>query len=261
MNRQTVFSTGGWLDDLRLGVAMLTRIPMPHPDGAAPAYFARAQRVFPMVGAAIGGIIGLIYLLLLKTGMPVLAAAALALGAGMLLTGAFHEDGLADLADGFGGGRDRAAKLEIMRDSRIGTYGTLALLVAFAAKLAALASLPPSAALLGLIATHALSRAPLPAVTLVLPPARRDGLAASAGQPDIFIAACALAIAIVVALLCLPLVDAALAFVVAIAAVSLVAWITQRQIGGYTGDVLGAAQQIAEVALLLFLAIRYGTPR
>src|SRR5882757_7332222 len=108
-----------WLDDLRLAVAMLTRIPMPHPDGATPSYLARAHRAFPIVGAAIGGVIGLVYLMLLSAGLPAIATAALALGAGMLLTGAFHEDGLADLADGFGGGRDKATKLEIMRDSRL----------------------------------------------------------------------------------------------------------------------------------------------
>src|SRR5882724_12552182 len=146
--------TKNLLDDLRVAVAFLTRIPLPHPDGAMPRDLARAQRMFPLVGAAIGAAVGLFYLATLAIGVPALAAAALALGAGALLTGALHEDGLADVADGFGGGRDKAAKLEIMRDSRLGTYGALILLVAFAAKLAALAALPRSAVLPALVAAH-----------------------------------------------------------------------------------------------------------
>ena len=131
-----------WLDDLRTAVAFLTRLPMPHPQGASPENFVRAHRLFPVVGAAIGGAVGLFCLALRAIGLPDLAAAALALGAGALLTGALHEDGLADVADGFGGGRDPAAKLEIMRDSRLGTYGALMLLVIFVAKVSALATLP-----------------------------------------------------------------------------------------------------------------------
>ncbi|MFN5713624.1 MAG: adenosylcobinamide-GDP ribazoletransferase, partial [Bradyrhizobium sp.] len=131
-----------WLDDLRIAIAFLTRLPMPHPDGARPESFARAQRLFPLVGAGIGAAVGLFCLLLRSIGVPDLAAAALTLGGAALLTGALHEDGLADVADGFGGGRDVAAKLEIMRDSRLGTYGALALVVSFASKLAALAALP-----------------------------------------------------------------------------------------------------------------------
>src|SRR5260370_41023062 len=92
------FSTmNDWLDDLRTAVAFLTRLPMPHPDGAMPQNFVRAHRMFPLVGAAIGGAVGLICLLLRALGVPDLAAAALALGASAILTGALHEDGLADV--------------------------------------------------------------------------------------------------------------------------------------------------------------------
>src|SRR5882724_3466656 len=160
---------GELLADLRVAVAFLTRIPMPHPDGAMPRDFVRAHRMFPLVGAAIGAAVGLFYLATLAIGLPSLAAAALALGAGALLTGALHEDGLADVADGFGGGRDKATKLEIMRDSRLGTYGALILLVTFVAKLSALATLPASLALPGLIAAHALARAALPAMAMRMP--------------------------------------------------------------------------------------------
>ena len=124
-----------WLDDFRTAVAFLTRLPMPHPDGAMPPNFVRAHRMFPVVGALIGAAVGLLCLGLRYAGVPDLAAAALALGGSAMITGALHEDGLADVADGFGGGRNLESKLEIMRDSRLGTYGALILLVSFAAKL------------------------------------------------------------------------------------------------------------------------------
>src|SRR4029078_8818853 len=111
-----------WLDDFKTATAFLTRLPMPHLHGPQPQNFVRAHRMFPVVGALIGAAVGLICLRLLYRGVPDLAAAALALGASAILTGALHEDGLADVADGFGGGPGSAAKLEIMRESRIGTY-------------------------------------------------------------------------------------------------------------------------------------------
>lgn len=120
-----------WIRDVILATTLLTRIALPHPADAMPSELTRAQRAFPLVGAIIGLIVGLIDRSLLAMGVPSLAAAALTLGAGAALTGALHEDGLADVGDGFGGGKDRAAKLAIMRDSRIGTYGVLALLVGF----------------------------------------------------------------------------------------------------------------------------------
>src|SRR5258707_10261876 len=123
-----------WLADLRPAVAFLTRLPMPHPAGPVPVNFVRAHRLFPVVGAAIGGAVGLVCLGLRAIGVPDLAAAALALGAGAILTGALHEDGLADVADGFGGGGDAAAKLGIMRDSRLRTHGGGGLMGGFVAK-------------------------------------------------------------------------------------------------------------------------------
>src|SRR5437763_3970407 len=141
-----------WLNDLRTAVAFLTRLPMPHPDGARPANCVRAHRMFPVVAAAIGGAVGLLYLAMRAMGLPDVAAAALALGASAILTGALHEDGLADVADGFGGGRDVAAKLEIMRDSRLGTYGALILIVSFVTKVSVLAALPNALIVQSLIA-------------------------------------------------------------------------------------------------------------
>jgi adenosylcobinamide-GDP ribazoletransferase len=189
-------------------------------------------------------------------GVPDLAAAALALGASAILTGALHEDGLADVADGFGGGRDVAAKLEIMRDSRLGTYGALILLVSFAAKLSALAAIPDSDVVQSLIAAHALARGVLPWMAMSLPYARKDGLAANAGRPDAATAAMAAALALVIALLSLSFVNALLAAIVAAAGGFGMALLAQKQIGGQTGDVLGGAEQIAETAILVLLAAR-----
>lgn len=246
-----------WLDDLRIATALLTRIPMPHPDGPHPPYLARAHRVFPLIAAAIGAAVGLVYLGLLATGIPPLAAAALALGASALLTGALHEDGLADLADGFGGGRGKAAKLEIMRDSRLGTYGALILLVSFTAKMAALAALPPAAVVPSLIAAHALARGALPVLATIVPNARSDGLATSAGRIEPLVAATAAAFALLVALLCLSPGEALMALTAVALGATVIALLAKRQIGGMTGDVLGGAEQVGETAVLLVLAARF----
>src|SRR5213596_1693099 len=176
---------------------------MPHPQGAIPENFVRAHRMFPVVGALIGAAVGFICLALRWCGVPDLAAAALALGASAILTGALHEDGLADVADGFGGGRDKEAKLEIMRDSRLGTYGALILLVSFATKLSALAAIPDGYIVYALIAAHALGRGILPLMSINLPYARNDGLARNAGQPDAAVAATAIIVAFIIALLAL----------------------------------------------------------
>jgi adenosylcobinamide-GDP ribazoletransferase len=254
-NISMFFDIHSWLEDLRTAVAFLTRFPMPHPDGPLPSNFARAHRVFPIVGAAIGGTVGVFFLGLLAVGMPNQAAAALALGASAIITGALHEDGLADLADGFGGGRDKIAKLEIMRDSRLGTYGALILLVSFVAKLSALETLPSIAAVPALIAAHALARGPLPLMAMSLPYARTGGLAATAGMPDRTTAVTAIIVALMISLLTLPRFAAGSAAIVAAGGATVIALLAQRQIGGQTGDVLGAAEQVSETAILLLLAM------
>jgi adenosylcobinamide-GDP ribazoletransferase len=246
-----------WGDDLRHAVALLTRIPLPQPASVDADRMARAQRAFPLVGAMVGLAVGLVDRGLLAIGIPELAAAALTLGAGAALTGALHEDGLADVGDGFGGGRDRAAKLAIMRDSRIGTYGVLVLLISFVAKCSALASLPLAAIVPALVVAHALARAAIPVVTANMPFARDDGLGRSAGRPDTASAVIAAVIASVIALLCLPIGVAALAVIVTAAAAAAMAGLAWRQIGGVTGDVFGAIEQTAETAVLLLLAAHY----
>src|SRR5579863_3100436 len=243
-----------WLDDLLAAAAFLTRMPVP--NRASPPNLARAYRAFPLLGAAIGAAIGVVYLLLQGIEVPAIGAAALALGVGAILTGALHEDGLADVADGFGGGRDKAAKLEMMRDSRLGTFGALALLIAFVAKVGALSALPRSEVLVAMIATHALARAPLAVLAAAMPYARPDGLAASAGRPDSLIALIACVVAAIIAFVALPAATVVIAALVTAAAAASVAALAQRQIGGQTGDVLGASEQVCEVAVLLTFAAR-----
>ena len=221
-----------WLDDFRTAVAFLTRLPMPHPDGATPQNFVRAHRMFPVVGALIGAAVGLLCLGLRYIGVPDLAAAALALGGSAILTGALHEDGLADVADGFGGGRNLESKLEIMRDSRLGTYGAMILLVSFAAKLSALAAIADGYVVPALIAAHALARGVLPAMSMNLPYARKDGLARNAGQPDAAISVIAGGLALVIALLSLSWTNALCAALAAGLSAFGMARLAMRQIGG-----------------------------
>lgn len=240
-----------WFDDFRTAVAFLTRLPMPHPDGAMPANFVRAHRMFPVVGALIGAAVGLLCLGLRHIGVPDLAAAALALGAGAILTGALHEDGLADVADGFGGGRDREAKLEIMRDSRLGTYGAAALMLSILARWACLVTLDNGGAVVaGLIAAHVGSRGIFAVLIQRTPLARDSGLAGSVGTVSDATVIRALVVG-AVGLLFLGIGGAIVAALLVAATIYAFRTLCLRQIGGITGDTLGAAQQLAEIAILV----------
>ncbi len=233
--------------DFRLASGFLTRIPISLSAPPGPGALARSMWLFPLIGALIGAMVGGVDLLALKV-LPALPAALLALGCGLLLTGALHEDGLADCADGFGGGRDKDRKLAIMRDSRIGAYGTLALILSIGLRASALIALANPAA--ALIVAHAFSRAVLPGLMILLPPASASGLAASAGTPSraVFLIALLLAIALSAPLLGLRLVAVLGVTALALGAMTLLA---RKQIGGYSGDVLGALQQTTEISLLL----------
>jgi adenosylcobinamide-GDP ribazoletransferase len=245
-----------WIDDVSLAVGLLTQVPMPHPVATTTDSLARAQRAFPLVGALIGLVVGLVDRCLLAMSVPALAAAALALGASAALTGALHEDGLADVGDGFGGGRDKSSKLAIMRDSRLGTYGMIVLLVGFIARTSALASLPLTAILPALVVAHALGRAAIPVLAANMPFARDDGLGKSAGRPDQVSSITAAIVGVVVALLCLTMAETLLAVLVASVGAAAIAGLAWRQIGGVTGDVFGAVEQVIEAAVLVMLAAR-----
>ena len=236
------------LRDCKVALAFLTRLPAPQARPWSAADLAASAPWFPVVGAAVGLAGGITYGLSVWLGLPPVPAAVLALAATIWATGALHEDGLADVADGFGGGRTREAKLAIMRDSRIGSYGALALVLVLLARLSAIAALAETT-VAALIAAGAVSRAALPAVMVALPQARPDGLAACAGRPHPLRAAAAVLIAALLALVLLGGV-APVALVAGGLAALAVALLAGRQIGGYTGDVLGAIQQLAEVGVL-----------
>ncbi len=246
------FRPAAWLADLRRAGQFLTRIPLPDdPTPPAPGALARALRVFPLVGAAVGLACGLVLVGAAQAGLPGPVAVLLALAAGMVLTGGLHEDGLADTADGFGVRRPAAERLAIMRDSHIGTYGVLALGMVVAIKAAALAALDPWVAGAALVGTGAASRATVPVLAMILPPARADGLGAGMGRPSAATLAVALALGAAAALAALDPAPALAALAAAAMAAATLAWLARRQVGGYTGDILGAAQQTTETAMLL----------
>jgi adenosylcobinamide-GDP ribazoletransferase len=243
----------GWLADLHLAATFLTRLPLPDPGAVPPGGLAAAMRCFPLVGAGLGLVAGLIAAAASSV-LPPLAAALLAVLVLVLATGALHEDGLADFADGLGarGGPER--RLEVMHDSRNGTFGVLALVFSVALRAAALAAIAGAAAKIGaLVAAAALSRALIPVAMRRLPPARPDGLAALAGRPGADCALTAFALGALFAGLGLGL--AAIPAIACAALVGLgVAELARRRLGGYTGDVLGAVAQASEIALLLAAA-------
>ena len=243
---------GGLATDLKVGILFCTRLPLPHAEPIESGDVARAGWAFPLVGALVGGIGALAYGLALEVRLPPLLAAALALAATLLLTGCLHEDGLADTMDGFGGGRYRERKLDIMRDSRLGTYGTCALVMSLVLRIAAVAAIAsPAAAALTLVAAHAGARATLPAFMRFVPPARPDGLSARAGQPSPQCVAIALLLGAAALGAALGLAAAAIAAILAAAVWIVMAWLSVRQIGGQTGDVLGALEQANEIVILL----------
>jgi adenosylcobinamide-GDP ribazoletransferase len=237
-------------------VGFLTRLPI-GPPAEGDWRLADAVWAFPLVGAGVGAIAAFVFLVAELLGLGDAPAALLAVLASVCLTGALHEDGLADSADGIFGGSDRQSRLVIMRDSRHGTFGVVAIVISVALRAAALAQTGEAVyAGLALIAAHAASRALLPAAMWALPPARDDGLAAEAGRPRWAVAAAAVAIGILIALAALGPWLGLVAFAVSAAAVMVAGVLARRRIGGYTGDVLGAFQQIAEIAMLLAAAAR-----
>jgi adenosylcobinamide-GDP ribazoletransferase len=246
----------GPLDDFTAATALLTRLPV----GAAvreEGSIAAGFWAFPLVGAGIGAVAAAAFFFAEAVGLPGLPAAFLALAAGIALTGALHEDGLADAADGFAGGAGREEKLAIMRDSRHGTFGVLAIVLSVGLRAAALGSIgDPIHAGLALIAAHAVSRGALPAIVYVLPAARSDGLAVAVGKPGPVATIAAIMIGGVLALATLGPLTGAVAVGLSAAAIALAALLARRQIGGYTGDVLGFCQQIGEIVMLLAAAAR-----
>jgi adenosylcobinamide-GDP ribazoletransferase len=240
--------------ELATAFMLLTRLPVARFAGwESPPDLARCAWAFPLAGLVVGGLGGAVYWAAHSLGMPPPLAAAWTLAATMAITGGLHEDGLADVADGFGGGATRERKLSIMRDSRIGTYGALALALSTLKRLAAIAALdrpgPVAAALIG---AGMLGRGGIIMLLLALPPARADGLGASVRRPPAATAAAGFIIAAAGALAFLPF--ALPVILIALAAAFAMVRLAGRQIGGHTGDVLGAGELTVECAALTAIA-------
>ncbi|TWI38192.1 adenosylcobinamide-GDP ribazoletransferase [Paracoccus sulfuroxidans] len=246
------------LSELLLALVWLTRLPvwrvLPDP---APALSVSVW-AFPLVGALVGALAACVWSLALWLELTPMLAALLAIAAMILLTGALHEDGLADLADGLGG-NNPAQCLDIMRDSRIGSYGVIAIGMVTAARVGALASLPWAEGAMALIAMASLSRAGMAAALWLMPPARRDGLGHAAGRPGGGTVALALVLGGLSILLAM-FYDPSQRFDWPVAVLALflaqlwIARLALKKLRGQTGDVLGAMQQAGEVAGLLALA-------
>jgi adenosylcobinamide-GDP ribazoletransferase len=243
-----VVSAQDVLDDIAACLAFYTRLSVPVSGRRS---FADAQWAAPVAGLCIGATGWLAFFLAGFVGLPATVAGALAVAATLLVTGALHEDGLSDSADGFGGGGTRERKLDIMRDSRIGTFGAAALMFSILLRSAALAALTsPWLVFCALLASHGAARAVVPIFMRLVPPARSDGLSAGAGavsESSAFLAGLSGA----VALLFLGLSAAIAAAAALIVLVFVTRRVCERQIGGQTGDVLGALEQLSEITILL----------
>jgi adenosylcobinamide-GDP ribazoletransferase len=240
---------------LLVAVQLLTRVPVRLRVQPSDGERARAAAWFPAVGAGVGGVAALAYALFARTRAPGLAPWA-ALAAAVALTGAFHEDGLADACDGLFGGHDRARRLAIMRDSRLGTFGVVGLMLTLGVQVSALSALRPELACWTLVAAHALGRAAALPLTL-MPYARGD--ADGVGRPfarAVPGAALGVALASGVAALALLPWPAALASLGAATLIALVcAYRFARDLGGITGDTLGATVKLVEVSCYVATAV------
>jgi adenosylcobinamide-GDP ribazoletransferase len=238
------------LSDLRLAFRFLTRLPIDSADWQ-PGDLGRASWVFPLVGVLIGLAAGVVYALGRGLGLTPLIAGVAAVATSVILTGALHEDGLADMADGLGG-KEKEQRLAIMRDAHIGTYGVVTLTLTLIARVAAISYLSGTATVLAaLVVAHAAGRTAIGLPLAMLPAAREDGLGAEAGRPswEWVAAAVGLVGLAVVVVGFKGLLAVLLAFAAAVI-VGLIAW---RKFGGQTGDVLGAAEQAGEVIALCTL--------
>jgi adenosylcobinamide-GDP ribazoletransferase len=241
--------------DMADALRFFTRLRVSAPEPGAPLDIDRIAWAAPVAGVAVGLIGALALALTTLLGLPPLLRAGLATAALIAATGALHEDGFADVADGFGGGATRARKLEIMRDSRIGAYGAIAIALALILRVGALA-----AALDGgfwragssLVLVAALSRAAALTPLALLPPARADGAGAAAGRLDSSVLAAvwgsALVIAVALGLVALGLAHALLAALMSGGGALLMVALARRAIGGQPAHPPGAAQQCGEIA-------------
>lgn len=241
-------------------VRFFTRLPVPAWVGHSAEALNASARYFPAVGLLVGAISALVYTLTVAL-WPPLIAILLAMAASLYVTGAFHEDGLSDMTDGLGGGWEKLRILEIMKDSRVGSYGVVALWLVLSAKLCLLASLDPALVPLALIAGHGFSRG-CSALLLAGMDYVREDLLAKAKPLATRLNGGALSVALLFAvagLAVLPWQQALAGVLLALLATLWLAAKFKRWLGGYTGDCLGAVQQVAEVAFYLGLLAHWPT--
>lgn len=244
----------------RLALQFLTRLPVGRDPGWSRERIAATPRWYPAVGIVVGGIAALVWWAAEAVFPPVLAA-LLATAAGILVTGGLHEDGFADCCDGLGGSADRARALEIMKDARLGAYGALGLGLLLAVKVAALAALPAPSVPAVLVAGHALSRASAVVVIATSTYVRLEGtgkaVAASTGGIPL-VAVCSALALVPLALVLSPTVAGAGLAGLALGHLA-IRRIFERRLGGYTGDCLGATQQVSEAGFVLAIVAAIGT--
>lgn len=249
------------LAELQLAFMLLTRLPAGKLTSHLPE-LAHARWAFPIVGCIVGGIIAASYIILSLLLLPSFAAAILAITAGLFSTGAIHEDGLADCADGFGGGQNREKKLAIMRDSAIGSYGTLSLIIIMGLRILLLSMLPAKLEIVTpIIICAVISRYAMVGYLCLLPAARQDGLGNQAsGNQASGDNISALLLAGLIALPAFVLGAFGLIYVIITIVIVALIWgvIAKYQLGGQTGDVCGAGQIICETAGWLIIATIYG---
>ncbi len=246
-----------------IALQFFTRLPVPGWVGFEAAWLQHASRYFPLVGLVVGAIAAGIYALCALV-LPAPVAAVLSTAASIYVTGAFHEDGFADACDGLGGGLTRERVLEIMKDSRVGAYGAIGIVAMIGTKCLALAMLPPLAAIGALLVAHPLSRLAATALIWRMEYARDEGKSKPLAQQMTtaefgiaFLTATIPALLLVAAGWLHPVTALGCLLAATLAAL----WLArkfQRRIGGYTGDCLGAVQQLAEVAVYLLILASLG---
>lgn len=236
-------------------VQFLTRVPVPALGGFQPDWTARSARYFPLVGGMVGLVSAVVFVAASMVWIGPIPA-LLATTAGIVITGAFHEDGLADAADGLGGGQTREGRLEIMKDSRVGTFGILALGLGIGLKVAALAQMPVVVAVPLIVAAHAGGRSAAVVVMCLLPyagdteHAKVKPVADGVTTREVAVALTFGALAIAAAIWIEP-VGTGVALAVGGSLAAGTALLARRLIGGWVGDTLGACEQVFEIGFLV----------
>ena len=246
-----------------IALQFFTRMPIPRWVGFEPSWLHQSSRYFPLVGCVVAAIAAAVYAAAALI-LPAPVAAVLSTAASIYITGAFHEDGFADTCDGFGGGLTPERVLEIMKDSRVGAYGAIGIACMLGLKCTTLAMLPPASAIAALFLAHPLSRLAATSLIWRMEYARAEGKAKPMAQQ---MSGREFGIAALTALLPAALLAISGAVSLTMIGASLLAaalatiWFArlfQRRIGGYTGDCLGAVQQLAEVAIYLTILASLG---